>query len=232
MRLLVCGGRHYNDHMRMWAHLDAIRAEHPDLTVGCGYNPKDSRNQGADQLAYEWAKRRGIPGKCFPAHWDDLEAPGARVVTPPYRGARPYNAAAGPQRNQRMFDLFKPTAAIAFPEDPTGPGTANMIAICRRGGIEPQIVRDKAESDDTRCTMDIPYYGRCHHPAEVDSMCIVHGVKCDGCGAPASSLCSGWVGSFVCCFPLCGNCEGDHDKAAWPMRPAHRPKVARICQGA
>lgn len=50
MRVLVCGGRNYNDRKRVFSTLDRIGITH--LIQGGA--------RGADALAKDWAKLRGI----------------------------------------------------------------------------------------------------------------------------------------------------------------------------
>lgn len=120
MRTLVCGGRRYRDRERLYGVLDARRAQRPDFFLIVGYDPKDDTFQGADQLAYEWAKARGVPGKCYPAHWSTQ------------------HKSAGPRRNQRMIDMGKPEAGIAFPG---GVGTADMCRRLDEAGISVEEIR-------------------------------------------------------------------------------------------
>jgi hypothetical protein len=71
---------------------------------------------GADILADEWAKARGIPVKpCGVDHAIDGPWPGA-----------------GPRRNGRMFATTRPDAVVAFPGDR---GTRNMIRQARAAGL-------------------------------------------------------------------------------------------------
>lgn len=117
-RALVCGGRDYNDVASVEAVLGGFFASPEGLTInelGCGYDPRSDKFQGADQLAYEWAKRHVVPGRCYPAHWE--------------RDGK----AAGPLRNRRMLEGFKPDVVIAFPG---GPGTADMVSISREAGLD------------------------------------------------------------------------------------------------
>lgn len=54
MRVLICGGRNYTDRAELCAELDRLHAEYAFGTVisgGAG---------GADALAVEWARARGI----------------------------------------------------------------------------------------------------------------------------------------------------------------------------
>jgi hypothetical protein len=115
MRVLVCGGRDYRDLETLKETLAGLRQEHPDMVVICGYNPHDARYQGADQLAYLWAKANRVPVFPFPAFWEK------------------YGRPAGPLRNRQMMDDGRPQLVVAFPG---GDGTANMVAIARAQGVQ------------------------------------------------------------------------------------------------
>lgn len=104
MRVIVCGGREYKDRERLYDVLDG----HGIVEVAQGGAP------GADTLAFDWAWSRGVPVKAFPADW------------------KAHGRAAGPIRNQRMLDEFKPDAVIAFPG---GRGTADMVRRARAAGV-------------------------------------------------------------------------------------------------
>lgn len=228
MRLLVCGSRHCDDAKWVGAYLDAEHRSALGLVIGCGYDPNDKRHQGVDQLAYEWAKARDIHGSCYPAHWNDLTSHDAEVVTPTYKFGQPYNRKAGPQRNQRMLDQFKPDRVIAFPAMPMGAGTAHMCRIAKAAGIEPVIIYPQAARGAPQCAFDGGYSGRCPRTADQGAMCLVHAQEvCDGCGMPATHVCVGWMGSFSCGAPLCPNCEAvdNHKGGIWPMKAHHAPKV-------
>lgn len=87
MKVLVCGGRDFDDVDLMYGVLDALDINH----VVSGHA------RGADQMAEMWADQRGIPLSIFPAEWE-------------VHGRR-----AGPIRNQQMLDEGKPDLVIAFP---------------------------------------------------------------------------------------------------------------------
>ncbi len=114
MRVLVCGGRDYSDAAYVSAVLDVALSDHPNMVLGAGYDPKDDRFQGADQLAVEWAKARGVQGFCYPAYWTKE------------------GRSAGPKRNQRQLEKFRPDILVAFPG---GAGTADMISRAERAGV-------------------------------------------------------------------------------------------------
>jgi len=90
MRLLVCGGRCYNDRA---AVLRAIRSLRPVLVISGGAD-------GADDLADRAAERLGIARVVFPANW------------------RGQGRSAGSARNQRMLDEARPDLVLAFPGGP------------------------------------------------------------------------------------------------------------------
>jgi hypothetical protein len=104
-RYLICGGRDFDD----WAMLDRALSAlilHPKAAViihGAAH--------GADTLAAAWGKERKaaevIP---VPADW------------------KAHGNAAGPIRNRRMLDEFRPDVVIAFPG---GRGTADMVKQAR-----------------------------------------------------------------------------------------------------
>ena len=113
MKAIVCGGRYYADKAKLEAELDTwMHADNFEIAHG---NAK-----GADTLADIWAKSRGIKVTPFPADW-----------------AR-HGKSAGPKRNQRMLDEYKPNFIIAFPG---GKGTADMIRRATMAGVAVHIVK-------------------------------------------------------------------------------------------
>ena len=89
-RLLVCGSRKWTRDGELFAILDRLNARRKiDVVIhGCA--------RGADRMAGEWARSRGIPEERYPADWDR------------------HGRAAGPLRNAQMLAEGKPTAAMAF----------------------------------------------------------------------------------------------------------------------
>lgn len=106
MRVIVCGGRDYDDRARVYAELDALS---PDVVIEGGAN-------GADYCAYRWVReKRGCEGwERYEAEWDK------------------HGRGAGPLRNQRMLDEGKPDLVLAFPG---GRGTADMVRRAERAGV-------------------------------------------------------------------------------------------------
>ncbi len=109
MRVLVCGGREYQDFGRVERFMENLLAEHLSLMVITGCAP------GADDYARRWARhRQGVSCQDFPADWS--------------RGPK-----AGPERNARMLAEGKPDLVVAFPG---GRGTADMVRRARKAGVE------------------------------------------------------------------------------------------------
>jgi len=109
MKVLVCGGREFDDFTMLCDAMDAIDAKRRIKTVIHG------AACGADSLAGSWAHARGCKVQMFPADW------------------KKDGKAAGPIRNQRMLDEGKPDMVVAFPG---GRGTADMVRRARAAGIE------------------------------------------------------------------------------------------------
>jgi hypothetical protein len=106
MRILVCGGRNYRDSKVAFAVLDELA---PRMTaLACG------GATGADQLAKAWAAWADFDITVYKAEWEK------------------YRLAAGPYRNERMLQDFKPDLVVAFPG---GKGTAHMVRIAKAAGV-------------------------------------------------------------------------------------------------
>jgi hypothetical protein len=108
MRVLVCGGRNFDDLPLLDRTLDRLHSETPFSHVIMG----DAN--GADLMAMFWAGANNIPHTRFVAKWE--------------REGR----AAGPIRNQAMLDHGKPDLVIAFPG---GTGTADMMRRAGNAGV-------------------------------------------------------------------------------------------------
>lgn len=111
MRVLVCGGREFDDYetlrLELFKVFDGVPFKEALLIEGGA--------KGADFLARVWAKGNGVPYKEYPANWK----------THGYR--------AGPIRNQQMLDEGKPDLVVAFPG---GEGTADMVRRAKKAGVE------------------------------------------------------------------------------------------------
>lgn len=131
IRVLVFGGRKFDDRALVFKALDAIdRRDGPIAAVIHGAAP------GADTLAGEWAKERGREPLPFPAEWEDVSHPKAAIKH--HADGRPYNALAGKWRNQQMLDEGRPDLGVAFEGRA---GTADMYCRLQRAGIRRAIVK-------------------------------------------------------------------------------------------
>ena len=91
MKLAIVGGRDFDDYERLEIWADELK---PTEIVSGGA-------KGADALAEEYAKRKGIPITVIPAKWDDM--------SPPCKFKRNvkgelYNALAGMNRNTAIVE--------------------------------------------------------------------------------------------------------------------------------
>jgi len=114
MKVLVCGGRDYDDRDAVERALDPLLMGQRDLLITGGA-------RGADWLAQQWADRRGVPCAVFPAAWQR------------------FGVAAGPKRNHWMLWHMTPNLAIAFPG---GHGTVDMVKRATLAGIEVRNLTD------------------------------------------------------------------------------------------
>lgn len=106
MKVLVCGGRDFTNVGVLDATLDYIHK-----TMGPISAVIHGKAKGADMLAGQWARSRGIDEQPFAADWVK------------------HGRAAGPIRNQQMLNEGKPDFVVAFPG---GKGTADMVSRAKR----------------------------------------------------------------------------------------------------
>lgn len=126
IRVLVCGGRWWDDQFRVDQVLDLVHARTPISVLIQGGQRTRRRHYtlgalakittfGADYQAKVWAESRGVTVIEEKAKWD--------VYGP---------KAAGGIRNSKMLRDHKPDFGIAFKG---GPGTADMVGKMRAAGI-------------------------------------------------------------------------------------------------
>jgi hypothetical protein len=112
-RVLVCGGRKYEDRSRVFHILDnaleaATLAERPFVLIHGGA-------KGADSLSGLWAEARQVSDvRVYEADWET------------------HGRGAGPIRNQKMLTESQPHVIIAFEG---GKGTADMIRQGKKAGV-------------------------------------------------------------------------------------------------
>ena len=109
MKILVCGGRHYNDREHLFSVLDRIHQKTAISVIIHG------AARGADSLAGQWAAARHIRCQTYPADWE-------------HHGKR-----AGFIRNQQMLTDSQPDAVVAFPGTA---GTAHMVRTAKQSGYK------------------------------------------------------------------------------------------------
>jgi hypothetical protein len=108
MKVLVCGGRDFNDEMAMSLALGEFHEKTLKITMIIHGGSK-----GADIYSGHWARHNHIHVAEVHALWDQLER------------------SAGYKRNAAMLTL-KPDYCIAFPG---GKGTNMMIDLCNKAGV-------------------------------------------------------------------------------------------------
>lgn len=115
MRVLVCGGRDFDDINLLNETLDKLHATKRIKLIIHG------AARGADELAEWWAYQNHVLVMKFPVSKEEW----ARV-----------GPSAGPRRNKKMILLGKPDLVVAFPG---GTGTADMVKQASKYSIHIQI---------------------------------------------------------------------------------------------
>lgn len=113
MKVLVCGGRDFDQAATVFAELDALHKECPIECIITG----DA--DGADASARLWAKSRGVELREFRARWKE------------------YGRAAGPKRNAEMIEAA-PHMILAFPG---GAGTRDMCLKALRANVPVKVAK-------------------------------------------------------------------------------------------
>lgn len=109
MRVIVCGGRDFNDASLLGDTLDRLHGEKGKIRLLI-----TGMARGADDLAEQWALERGVVCHGYPADW------------------KHYGRRAGPIRNALMLKHGRANLVVAFPG---GPGTAHMVRIAKTAGV-------------------------------------------------------------------------------------------------
>jgi hypothetical protein len=108
MRVLICGGRQFEDAGFLWKTMDDLSAATPISEVLV------RGSAGADTLAEHWAKDRRVSYRVFLANWNA------------------YGRGASTIRNQEMLEYGKPDLIVAFPGDRD---TADIVMRARAAGL-------------------------------------------------------------------------------------------------
>ncbi len=123
MRVLVCGGRNFDN----WDKLDGALKK----VLRQSFNEKTNSHElviieggaiGADFLARVWAIYEGYPFLEFPADWNR------------------HGKKAGPIRNQQMLDEGKPDLVLAFPTKESV-GTWDMVKRATDAGVQVEVIK-------------------------------------------------------------------------------------------
>lgn len=109
MKVLVTGGRDFDDAVTLESWLGGIHKDHKISLLIEGNCPT-----GADKMARKFAAKYGIQGMSVAADWAT------------------HGKAAGPIRNQQMLDETKPDVVVVFKG---GKGTADMKRRAIRAGV-------------------------------------------------------------------------------------------------
>lgn len=128
MRVIVAGGRDFNDYQLMCARLDHFfqNVDKNKLVIVNGDGPGlwDKENkcyiaEGADQLAKRYARENNIKIDSYPPDWNK------------------YGKAAGPIRNKQMAE--NADALVAF-WDGKSRGTGGMIKLAEEHSLKIRVV--------------------------------------------------------------------------------------------
>jgi len=123
VKLAIVGSRDVTDYNLVKSEvLKRFDINEVDIIVSGGANGVDSL---AEQLAKEFNKKM----KVFPAKWDDLSHPDARIRTNKY--GKKYDANAGHRRNQQIVDFAD--SVIAFRLNNSS-GTTDTIKRTEKAG--------------------------------------------------------------------------------------------------
>lgn len=117
MKLLVCGDRKWRDGKLIGQCIDVLGYQLHQIVIIEGGAP------GADTLARQHAIKRGIMVIEVKAEWAK------------------YGKAAGPIRNQKMLDDYKPDLVMAFHDNiGASTGTAGMIELAKEAGVPVRLI--------------------------------------------------------------------------------------------
>lgn len=104
MKIIIAGGRDFNNYALLCRKLDVILSRQKDIEIVCG------EARGADSLGRRYAEERGYTVLSYPANWEK------------------YGRSAGYRRNEEMAQVAD--ALVAF-WDGTSKGTQNMIELMK-----------------------------------------------------------------------------------------------------
>lgn len=112
-RIIVCGGRDFDDYGYLEKCLNGVIAE-----VGCDVVIVCGKAKGADTLGERYGKSHDLPIDCYPADWER------------------YGKSAGFRRNLVMLD--NADMVVAF-WDGKSKGTQHTITVGRNRGLDVRV---------------------------------------------------------------------------------------------
>jgi len=124
MKVLVCGGRLFDDDELLTAILNQFHQQNNITTI------IEGEATGADTLARLWAENNAITVERYPVSKKDWKK---------------YGKSAGYKRNNIMLLEGKPDYVIAFPG---GNGTKNMIEISKKAVVKVVEINKEEILDD------------------------------------------------------------------------------------
>lgn len=106
MKILVAGGRDFDDYDRLKSDLDALK---PSTIIS-------GMAKGTDLESFKYAQNHNIPAMSFPANWNH------------------HGKSAGYKRNQQMINEGKPNLVLIY-WNGSSKGTAHCISVAKAKGI-------------------------------------------------------------------------------------------------
>lgn len=119
LRILVCGGRHFDDYDLLEKTINVVIVEGGRTVGRTDIEIVSGHCVGADRLGELYAEKHNAQVKIFPAEWGK------------------YGKRAGPIRNKQMIDYisgFENKIVIAFVSANTK-GTRNTITLAKKANI-------------------------------------------------------------------------------------------------
>lgn len=140
MKVIVAGTRTISDQALVFEVIDQSNWADQISEIVCGASEQDvadylagKRGGNPDIFGACWGRQHGREVKYFPPDWDDIATPGALVRHHP--DGRPYNALAGPMRNEAMARYAGAGNGLILVWDGTSRGSKSMWYFARVYGL-------------------------------------------------------------------------------------------------
>lgn len=131
-KVIVAGGRDFNDYELLETKLDIIlanKSKSHKIVIISGHA------EGADKLGEKYANERGYDKEVYPAEWSNLNAIPCKVKI--RSDGTKYNCLAGFNRNKTLVDVGD--SLVAFWNGSNG--TASTIKLAKKKGILVRIIK-------------------------------------------------------------------------------------------